>query len=163
MELNRILTQRRLLLNQFLNIAGRTPFCSAIIEHQRKNSRQFLDTLVVDAVIHVKTQDVIEHPDHHEIIDFGLELQQNVDVDRLAAQLDFVNQIAFRLFVMVGDKRFIQRFRSAEIKLLHPTFADEGLDQLLEDRAVGKEFFVTRIVNFWLRCFGPFVLHTPSV
>ncbi len=64
---------------------------------------------------------------------------------------------------MISDKRLVQCFRSAEIKLLHPTFADERLDQLLKDRAIGKEFLVARIVNFRLRCFGTFVLHTPTV
>ena len=118
---------------------------------------------MVDAIIHVKTQDVIQDPDYHKAINFGLKLKQHIDVNRLAAQLDLIDQIAFCLFVMVSDKRLVQRFGSAKIKFLHPIFMDERLKQLLKDHAIGKEFLVARIVYFRLRCFSVFVLHRVAV
>ena len=98
------------------------------------------------AQVHVQAEDVVEHTQCHEGIHRGLEFEQNVKVDHCVLPRHFVNQIAFRFFVMLCDKTLVDLFGAREIDLLHPLLLDKGLDQLTEEGSVGKEPLVAAIM-----------------
>ena len=105
---------------------------------------------MVCPIVHVEAEDVEQHPQPHKGIDLGLKFQQDVDVHRLPAQLEFIDEVALCLLVVIGDKRLVQRLAFGKIQLLHPGFGNEGLNQLPEDRAVGEQLFVPRIMDLRL-------------
>lgn len=66
-------------------------------------------------------------------------------------EFDLINEVRVPLgrgrFVVVGDKRLVQCLRLAEIEFSHPGFIDKSLQQLAKDCPIGKQFFISTVMD----------------
>jgi hypothetical protein len=89
-------------------------------------------------IIHVEIGNVVWNAHCHKAINGGLEFNQDENVNFLIIQSDFVDEVAFGFFVMVGYKRFIDGFATIKIQFAYPWLFYKGLQKLAEDGFVGE-------------------------
>ena len=133
-----------------------TPGALSSIKHDRQHRRQLLSSLdplrsheVLPQQAHVN-----KNPQRHPWIHFGLELQEQVDVDPPLLPPDPPDDVVLPVTQVIRNEARSYRLQGFQVEFVHELLGDKTREQITDHLGLGEEKLVAVVVYcHWDRSF----------
>ena len=134
---------RQIGLDQVSQTGFGPPRFFTVIEHNRHHRRQMATgrDLTRRCQILVEQSNIGQQPNRHEVINAGLELQQQIDVKPSLSPAQPPDHVIFALAQIMADRRLAHPFQGVEIQLRHPVLMDKAANQVGDHLAMREIYF----------------------